>query len=74
MRLAENVRAEVLAEHAAHFETVAQEAAERELAVTEREAAVATRERKASPSYRAAFATAGAFLTLAAALLVRTVA
>jgi hypothetical protein len=68
------VRAEVREEHAAHFEALSQEAAEHELAIGEREAAVAARERKASPSYRAAFAAAGAFLTLAADLLVRTVA
>jgi len=72
--LTQNVRREVLEEHAAHFEALSEAAGDRELAVAEREAAVTARERKASPTYRAAFATAGAFLTLAADLLVRTVA
>ena len=40
----------------------------------EREQTVAERERQARPSYRAAFFTVGAFLTLSADVLVRVVA
>ena len=65
-----NVRREVeadLADDRAELEAVA-------AALDDRETAVAERERQASPSYRAAFVTAGALLTLTGDLLIRTVA
>ena len=65
--LTANVRREVEAKHAAEAEA-------REAGFQEREATVTAREREASPSYRAAFLTAGAFLTLFADLLIRVVA
>jgi hypothetical protein len=72
--LTANVRAEVEAELAGEREELLAAAASVARDLEAREQNVAARERKASPSYRAAFATAGAFLTLAADLLVRTVA
>jgi hypothetical protein len=65
--LRENVRREVLAEHAAEYQARAEVAAERE-------AAVAERERRASPSYRGRIAALSATAALTADLLIRLAA
>jgi hypothetical protein len=72
--LTENVRAEVLEEHAGRFQATASELEYRELAVAERETAVTAREREATPAYRARFAAAGAAMVAVADVLIRVVA